>query len=126
MTEAAIQTRYRVDGMDCAGCAAKIDTAVRRLPGVVDVTVSVTAAAMTVRHGADVDLAVVERKVTGLGYERRTPMALPRAAVATADHAIARPRTATIMAARLVAKRQRAADHCQRRRAGHRPTGSAG
>ena len=68
MTEAAIQTRYRVDGMDCAGCATKIDTAVRRLPGVVDVTVSVAAAAMTVRHGAGADLAAVQRKVTGLGY----------------------------------------------------------
>ena len=68
MTEAAIQTRYRVDGMDCAGCAAKIDTAVRRMPGVVDVTVSVTAAAMIVRHGAGVDLAAVQRKVTSLGY----------------------------------------------------------
>ena len=68
MTEAAIQTRYRVDGMDCAGCATKIDTAVRRLPGIVDVTVSVAAAAMTVRHGAGADLAMVQRKVTGLGY----------------------------------------------------------
>ena len=30
-------TRYRVGGMDCASCAAKIDTALRRLPGVEDV-----------------------------------------------------------------------------------------
>ena len=44
MTEAATQTRFRVEGMDCAGCATKIDTAVRRLPGIADVTVSVTAA----------------------------------------------------------------------------------
>jgi len=32
-------TRFRVEGMDCAGCASKIDTAVRRLPGVEDVSV---------------------------------------------------------------------------------------
>lgn len=68
MTETAIQTRYRVDGMDCAGCATKIDTAVRRLPGIEDVTVSVVAAAMTVRHALGADLVAVQRKVTGLGY----------------------------------------------------------
>ena len=38
MTETTTQTRYRVEGMDCAGCATKIDTAVRRMPGVEDVT----------------------------------------------------------------------------------------
>ena len=43
MAEAATQTRYRVEGMNCAGCATKIDTAVRRLPGVEDVSVSATA-----------------------------------------------------------------------------------
>ena len=64
----AIQTRYRVDGMDCAGCAAKIDTAVRRMPGVEDVSVSVTAGTMTVRHGDASDLAAIAKKVAGLGY----------------------------------------------------------
>jgi Cd2+/Zn2+-exporting ATPase len=39
LTSAAIQTRYRVEGMDCASCASKIDTAVRRMPGVEDVNV---------------------------------------------------------------------------------------
>jgi len=43
MTEQNIVTRYRVQGMDCAGCATKIGTAVRRMPGVADVTVSATA-----------------------------------------------------------------------------------
>ncbi|MCK0197557.1 cadmium-translocating P-type ATPase [Ancylobacter sp. 6x-1] len=53
--------------MDCASCAAKIDTAVRRIDGVDDVRVSVTAGTMTVRH-AGADLALVEKRVTGLGY----------------------------------------------------------
>ena len=56
MADAATQTRYRVDGMDCAACAAKIDTAVRRLPGIDDVTVSATAGTMTVRHNGQSDL----------------------------------------------------------------------
>ncbi|MEK1932244.1 MAG: heavy metal translocating P-type ATPase [Pararhizobium sp.] len=64
----ATQTRYRVEGMDCASCAAKIDTAVRRMPGVEDVSVSVTAGTMTVRHNGASDLSAIARKVTGLGY----------------------------------------------------------
>ena len=62
------QTRYRVEGMDCAGCATKIDTAVRRMPGVQDVNVSVAAGTMTLKHTAESDLAAIEKKVTGLGY----------------------------------------------------------
>ena len=38
------QTRFKIGGMDCASCAAKIDTAVRRLEGVADVSVSVAPA----------------------------------------------------------------------------------
>ena len=68
MTEAATQTRFRIEGMDCAGCATKIDTAVRRLPGIADVTVSVTAGTMAVRHTAESDLDALQKKVTGLGY----------------------------------------------------------
>jgi len=64
----ATQTRYRVEGMDCASCASKIDTAVRRMPGVKDVSVSVTAGTMTVNHDEVSDLAAIAKKVTGLGY----------------------------------------------------------
>ena len=68
MADAATQTRYLVDGMDCAGCAAKIDTAVRRLPGIEEVSVSATAGTMTVRHNGQSDLTQLERAVTGLGF----------------------------------------------------------
>ncbi|MBX4977855.1 cadmium-translocating P-type ATPase [Rhizobium lentis] len=60
-------TRYRVGGMDCAACATKIDAAVRRVAGVADVSVSVMAGTMTVRHDGS-DLKAIEKKVTGLGY----------------------------------------------------------
>lgn len=62
------QAKYRVGGMDCASCAAKIDTAVRRVPGVEDVSVSVTAGTMTVSHDGSSDLGTIEKRVTGLGY----------------------------------------------------------
>ncbi len=63
------QTRFRIDGMDCASCATKIDTAVRRIPGVGDVAVSVTAGTMTVQHNETSDLGAIEKQVAGLGYQ---------------------------------------------------------
>lgn len=68
MTAQNQTTRYSVQGMDCAGCAAKIDTAIRRIPGVADVAVSATAGTMTVQHtGAD-DTGSIEAAVRRLGY----------------------------------------------------------
>ncbi|WP_245297365.1 heavy metal translocating P-type ATPase [Rhizobium oryziradicis] len=63
------QTRFRVEGMDCASCAAKIDKAVRRVSGVEDVSVSVAASTMTVRHNPSHDLPLsVQQQVKQLGY----------------------------------------------------------
>ena len=79
MSAEETSTRFRVEGMDCASCANKIDTAVRRLPGVEDVSVSVVAGTLTLGHkGAD--LAQVQKKVTDLGY-RISPLtgAAPKA-----------------------------------------------
>ena len=70
MAIAATQTRYRVEGMDCASCASKIDKAVRGVTGVEDVSVSVTAGTMTVSHLGDPDLLpTIAKRVTGLGYK---------------------------------------------------------
>ena len=70
MANPAQLSRYRVDGMDCASCAAKIDTAVRRVPGVEDVSVSATAGTMTVHHVDDAAIApAIAKRVTGLGYK---------------------------------------------------------
>ncbi|PRH87982.1 heavy metal translocating P-type ATPase [Labrys okinawensis] len=69
MAIAATQTRYRVEGMDCASCASKIDKAVRGVTGVEDISVSVTAGTMTVKHGDGQDLGVVEDRVRRLGYK---------------------------------------------------------
>ncbi|MBN9332546.1 cation transporter, partial [Devosia sp.] len=68
------QTRFRVEGMDCASCATKIDTAVRRLDNVADVKVSVVAGTMTVTHGERVDIDALAKKVGSLGY-KTTPIA---------------------------------------------------
>ena len=68
MATALHQTRFRVTGMDCASCAAKVGTAVRRLPGVDDVSVSVSAGTMTVTHGDELSSDAVAQQVNNLGY----------------------------------------------------------
>ncbi len=85
------RARYKVGGMDCASCAAKIDTAVRRMPGVAEVSVSVSAGTMTVEHDDTSDLGAIEKKVSGLGYSLRAlgqkPAAASPAHPHSADHA---------------------------------------
>lgn len=63
-----LKTRYRIEGMDCGGCAAKIETAVRRCDGVTEVSVSVAGHSMVVEHGPKTDLASLTNRVKGLGY----------------------------------------------------------
>ncbi|WP_108398255.1 heavy metal translocating P-type ATPase [Devosia submarina] len=61
-------TRFRVEGMDCASCATKVDTATRRVSGVEDVSVSVVNQSMTVKHTPDADLADIATRIGNLGY----------------------------------------------------------
>lgn len=69
-TSAAPETvRYRVTGMDCPSCAAKIEKAARGVGGVEDVKVSIASQIMTLRLGDDERLPEIERTVTGLGYQ---------------------------------------------------------
>ena len=66
---AAAALRYRVKGMDCPSCAAKIETAVTRLPGVGDVRVNYTAQVLdlVLDEGAT-PRAALEERIAGLGY----------------------------------------------------------
>ncbi|HTM76787.1 MAG TPA: heavy metal translocating P-type ATPase, partial [Devosia sp.] len=70
MTDAVLaKTRYRVGGMDCASCGAKVQNAVGRLAGVTAVEVSVGAGTMTVAHAEAVAPTVaIEQAVKWLGY----------------------------------------------------------
>ncbi len=60
---------WRVSGMDCASCVAKVERAVSRLPGVQDIQVNLIAETLTARLGTDGDLEVVARTVGALGYQ---------------------------------------------------------
>ena len=67
---------WRVEGMDCGSCAAKVRTAVERLPGVAGVEVNLVAERLTLRRAAGgADPAEIERRIDGLGYR---PTRLPR------------------------------------------------
>lgn len=63
------RTRYRVSGMDCASCATKIDNALRRVPGVAEVNVSVSAGTVTVAHDDTVITAMLAKQIGTLGFK---------------------------------------------------------
>ncbi|WID94855.1 heavy metal translocating P-type ATPase [Bosea vestrisii] len=74
---------WKVGGMDCASCAAKIRGAVERLPGVSDVRLSVMSETLTLaldesRTGRD----AIEKRVASLGYKTTPTSALRVAAPA--------------------------------------------
>ncbi|QYC12203.1 cadmium-translocating P-type ATPase [Brevundimonas nasdae] len=54
--------------MDCASCGRKIDTAIRRLPGVEDVSVAVQTGVLKIRHGGDLADEAVLQQLRNLGY----------------------------------------------------------
>ena len=60
-------TRLRVSGMDCASCAAKVENAVRRLPDIQEIRVSVATETLTVRNGAGTDARAIAETVRNLG-----------------------------------------------------------
>jgi len=60
---------WRVEGMDCASCVAKVRTAVERLPGVSGVEVNLMAERLTLRRTAVGTVpTAVERQIAALGY----------------------------------------------------------
>jgi len=66
---AAPPARYHIVGMDCAHDAAEIERAVRAVPGVLDVRVSVASQVMTAHPPDEPLLRAVEGAVRALGYE---------------------------------------------------------
>ena len=63
---------FAVEGMFCAGCAATVERALRRLPGVHDVSVSFLSDSAFVRHERSrVGRGDLVRRLADLGYETR-------------------------------------------------------
>ena len=73
-TDAGETLAWRIEGMDCASCVAKVRTAVERLPGTSEVEVNLMAERLTLTGAAGwAGPDAVERQVSSLGY-RATPM----------------------------------------------------
>ena len=65
---------FRVEGMDCASCVAKVTTALERVPGVADVEVNLMAERLSLAAATDAAAAEARRRVESLGYTV-TPLA---------------------------------------------------
>lgn len=69
----------QIDGMDCGACAAKIENAMQRLPGVSDVAVNYSKASLSLTLDEDrMSQATVEAQIRALGF---TPTDLAGTAV---------------------------------------------
>lgn len=71
--ELSQETRFAVGGMDCGSCVRKIETALGRLPGVADVSVSLSNGAVTIRHDARVTGEDMRKIVARLGFTPEQP-----------------------------------------------------
>ncbi len=68
-TPSSADEKFRVDGMDCPSCAAKIETAVRQLPGTSDIAVNFATQILSVRlDTAMTPPDAIVQSVTKLGY----------------------------------------------------------
>lgn len=66
MPEGGKQSVFRIEGLDCADCAAKLETVVQKMEGVLFARLSFTSATLTVRH--NINNEVIERAVKQAGY----------------------------------------------------------
>jgi Cd2+/Zn2+-exporting ATPase len=66
---------WRVEGMDCASCVAKVERAVARLPGVSDIQVNLMAERLSLQRAEDgASAEAIMRQVEALGYRTRPIM----------------------------------------------------
>lgn len=73
MTLSVVESTFAVDNMFCGGCAATVERAVRRLPGVHDVSVSFLGDTAIVEHDkALITDSDVRHAITRLGYNTRS------------------------------------------------------
>jgi Cd2+/Zn2+-exporting ATPase len=65
-------TRLRVEGMDCASCAIKIENALKQIPQVRDVEISVSGGIVKISH-EPLPIAEMAKRISALGYEVSDP-----------------------------------------------------
>lgn len=61
--------KLRIEGMDCGSCALKIETAMKRLPGVTEINVSYSAGTLALQLDRDrTSPSTIESKIKALGF----------------------------------------------------------
>ena len=63
------RTQFSIEGMSCAACAARIESALKDLPGVESAYVNFATASSLVRHTSQLDTSAIVQIVTQLGYQ---------------------------------------------------------
>ncbi len=66
--EASIESRFAIEGMHCAGCIARIEGAVGRLPGVAAARVNFGAHLVVVQHVPDLAADTIRETIEALGF----------------------------------------------------------
>lgn len=79
--------QMQVGGMDCASCAAKLETGLERLAGVAEVSVSAATERLTISYNPQqVTEAEIKNQAANLGYTLITPTVKPHAKAHGHDH----------------------------------------
>ena len=65
------RTQFAIEGMSCTACAARIESALKDVPGVETAYVNFATASSLVRHTSQVDPSAITQIVTQLGYQVR-------------------------------------------------------
>ncbi|MDH7797280.1 MULTISPECIES: heavy metal translocating P-type ATPase [unclassified Beijerinckia] len=74
---AASAFKLRIEGMDCGSCAAKIETAIQRLPGVSGLSVSYSQESLSLLLDEDrTSRAAIEAQIKALGFTPVGPAAM--------------------------------------------------
>ncbi len=73
VTNNNLRHKWFVRGMDCAGCARKIEKALSRLPGIHQAKVAYATERLFVDVDSEQQLKVVEKTVKGLGFRLEDP-----------------------------------------------------
>ena len=62
--------KYRIEGMDCASCIGKIETALKRMPGVSDVELNFATETLelSLAPGAPTQASDIEKTIKSLGF----------------------------------------------------------
>jgi P-type Cu+ transporter len=72
-----VSLSFKVEGMTCASCVARVEKALKKVPGVSDATVNLATEQAQVRTGSDVPVDALITAVEKAGYEARVAAETP-------------------------------------------------